>query len=695
MAKVFRFLGILVGVLLALVLAAVIALPMVVDPNDFKEQIVSRVNAETGRSLTIEGDLELSVFPWLGVDIGRMRLSNAQGFGDQPFAAVNRAAVQVRLLPLFRRELQISSLSLDGLRLNLSRDGKGRANWDDLLPATGDGQGAPTEADGQGALDLALLTVGGVEVSDARIAWDDRQKGVAYALDRVNLTTGAIAPGRPVDVALDLVVTSTEPAVESDLSLVGKVNLDRAAGSLAVDGLNLAVKARGQGLPPDGLEADLTGVLEMLIDGSRLDLKDLVLSVGDLRAKGDVKGSDLYGQPVLEGALSVAEFSPRQWLPTIGIRAPETADPAVLARASAELGLAARGGSVALRDLRMQLDETTITGNAGLKEGAITFELALDQFDADRYLPPRDPKPAQAAKPAGRAAPADETLLPFAALTGINANGVFEIGRLVFAGLEAEGIRLTLKSGNGLLELDQTVPRFYQGNYEGSLRLDARTKPARQQAAVTLSGVNAGPLLRDLTGEERLLGKGRFKARVNTSGNSTAAMTKALAGTLDFEFADGAVKGINVAKLIRDARAAFEGRPLPRGDEPLQTDFTRLSGSAVIEKGVLSNDDLLGMSPFLRVTGGGKVDLVAERLDYEIRPVVVNTDKGQGGEGLEDLEGVTVPVRFKGPWASPGYKIDWTAVLVSTQGTKIEEKKEELLEKVEERIQEKLKGLFR
>ncbi|MCW8905247.1 AsmA family protein, partial [Sedimenticola sp.] len=92
MGKLFKVLGGLLLVLLLLVVAAVIILPMVIDPNDYKGEIVTQVKEQTGRDLKITGDLKLSVFPWLGIDIGGLELSNAKGFGEQPFAVVNSAA---------------------------------------------------------------------------------------------------------------------------------------------------------------------------------------------------------------------------------------------------------------------------------------------------------------------------------------------------------------------------------------------------------------------------------------------------------------------------------------------------------------------------------------------------------------------------------------------------------------------------
>ncbi len=118
----------------------------------------------------------------------------------------------------------------------------------------------------------------------------------------------------------------------------------------------------------------------------------------------------------------------------------------------------------------------------------------------------------------------------------------------------------------------------------------------------------------------------------------------------------------------------------------------------MINKGVLTNKDLLAKSPYLRVSGDGQVNLVNETLDYKVKAVVVSTEKGQGGEGLDDLKGVPLPVHLTGPYASPDYSFDFGSVLAGAQKAKVEEKveekKQELKKKLDSGLKSKLKGLF-
>ena len=123
--------GILVTIFV-LIIAAVVILPLIITPNDYKPQIIEAVKQQTGRDLVIEGDIGLSVFPKVGLNLGRTSLSNAEGFGDQAFASMQSVNIQVALMPLLDKKVEMDEVVLQGLALNLQRDKAGKTNWQDL-----------------------------------------------------------------------------------------------------------------------------------------------------------------------------------------------------------------------------------------------------------------------------------------------------------------------------------------------------------------------------------------------------------------------------------------------------------------------------------------------------------------------------------------------------------------------------------
>src|SRR5499427_3219882 len=134
---------IVLGSLAVLVLLIVIAGMVVAaffDPNDYKGVATDAFTARTGRTLAVEQNLKLSYFPWLAVETGGVTIGNAKGFGGEtaespPFATIERVAARVKLMPLLHKQIEIGTVEIGGLKLNLARDAKLRGNWQDLLDA--------------------------------------------------------------------------------------------------------------------------------------------------------------------------------------------------------------------------------------------------------------------------------------------------------------------------------------------------------------------------------------------------------------------------------------------------------------------------------------------------------------------------------------------------------------------------------
>src|SRR6185295_17008547 len=122
-----------------------------------------------------------------------------------------------------------------------------------------------------------------------------------------------------------------------------------------------------------------------------------------------------------------------------------------------------------------------------------------------------------------------------------------------------------------------------------------------------------------------------------------------LAGTAKLQLKDGAIKGINLAEVFRRAKSALgsqEQRAQAR--EAQQTDFSEMNASFTIKNGVAHNEDLDVKSPLFRISGKGDIDIGNSTLDYVTRASVVASTKGQGGDDLAQLQGLTVPVRLHG-----------------------------------------------
>lgn len=212
MTKTLKILGITLAAIVGLLVVAAVTLALVFDPNQYKDDIIRLVKDNTGRDLKIGKKIGWSFFPRLGIEAGGLELSNAAGFGTQPFAKIDAAGVRVAVLPLLTGKIEVGVVYLHGVDLNLARNAAGRSNWDDMVAATPakPKQAAPAPSDT--TLPIAGLSVGRLEVKRANLVWHDLQSGSRMAVRDLELATSAFAADKPMDLHLGFELTRDKAA---------------------------------------------------------------------------------------------------------------------------------------------------------------------------------------------------------------------------------------------------------------------------------------------------------------------------------------------------------------------------------------------------------------------------------------------------------------------------------------------------
>jgi AsmA protein len=242
------------------------------DPNDYKDRIVAEVAKATGREFSLDGPLELGLWPKLRLKTGQFTLGNAEGFGDDPFLVAEEVQVAVATLPLLTRRVEMDTVVLRGLKLNLARNAEGVSNWDDLAA----GGGKDSAGDGGS---IGALVLGGVDVRDARLTYVDARDGRSVVVDKLNAQTGVLDPGKPVEFKLDASIKSTKPAVDGDTVLSGTVAYDLDAKKYTIAPLAWTAAFRGKNLPGGKAALNAGAAVE-------LDLADGTASIKDLKLDG-------------------------------------------------------------------------------------------------------------------------------------------------------------------------------------------------------------------------------------------------------------------------------------------------------------------------------------------------------------------------------------------------------------------------
>ncbi len=671
------FFGLIVATVVVII-AAIVIIPLVVDPNDYKDEIIAGVKSATGRDLTIRDDMQLSVFPALAVRLGGVALSNAPGFKAEQMAAVEELDLKVALMPLLSGSLEVDTVVLRGLEVNLAKDKNGRTNWEDLTS----GKKSEAPAPASGGQDLAVQ-IEGVVIDRAKLVWDDRQSGKRYELDNLSLKTGAIASGREVPVDLALLLKSTAPAQTLDFELTANVTANDEFTRIQITDLVTRLAAAGEGLPSGGLDLETAANVDFDNDAGTISVSDLAVSGPNFQLTGGLSGKGLTGTPSFDGNFKLAESDLKQLI-ALGGPAPVTADPAALTRVSAEFGVQASDKSAALKPFTVKLDDSTFTGDFSVTsfEGpALRFALNLDQIDLDRYLPPGAEGEAaeQVADSAPTEKPADD---PLAALRPLDLARKIKIGKLKVANLNTTDIAVDIKSHGGVLTVNPFTANLYEGKVAGNIRVDAGQKVPQIAIKNALDGIQIGPLLTDLSGNEKLVGVGDVDVDLHMKGLDAAAIKRTLNGDIKVALNDGAYKGVDVIKTICSIGGKLDS--LIKGatgelDQSGDTKFSAMSASVVIVDGLANNNDLDVKSPLLRVTGKGGANLPEDTIDYLVTGELVKACEGQGGAGHDQLVGVPLPIRAQGPMASPKIAPDWAGLGKELAGSEIKNKAESLV----------------
>jgi AsmA protein len=681
--KVLRIIGIGVGILVALVAAGIGLLHALFDGEKVKAELTRVVLEQKQRKLDITGQVELSVWPEVGLRLGRVSLSEPGG--KEEFAALDSARVAVAVMPLLSKQLQVRRIEVTGLKATLVKKKDGTLNIADLLgsdkPAVG--QHAPkVGADGT-ANSPIQLDIAGIRIANAQLTWRDEKAGSTTALSNLDIGSGRIlADGAKQTLAIDTLSIAAKGKTGADafeLKLEApklQISPDKSGGetlslsaTLAGSGRNVAAKLQ---------LSDVEGNAKTLKIG-KLAL-ELDAKAGETTARGRLESpvtADLAAQTLaldnLAGKLEIANPQMPMKQLSLPIAGKLRAD---LAKQSAAL------------ELGTKFDESKIALKLDVAKFAplaLGFDIDIDQLNVDKYLPPSSAKPEKAPK---------EDKLDFSGLKGHDVHGRLRIGALQASKLKLAKLNATVRLASGRLDVAPLSMNLYEGTANGNLSLNANGNQLALKQ--TLAGISINPLMKDLADKDLLDGRGNVALDVSSRGDSIAAMKKALGGTASLSLKDGAIKGINLAQSLRD----IEGKLGAKQDATQQaragdkTDFSELTASLRIANGVARNDDLAMKSPFLRLAGAGDIDIGAGQMNYVAKASVVANSAGQGGKDLEHLKGITVPVRVSGPFESLSYKLELANLVADAAKAKVEEKKEEVKAKVEEKAKDKLKGLF-
>jgi len=284
----------LVGGIIVLIVVVLLGVWLLIHPNEYKGRIEAAARQSTGRELLLKGDIKLSVFPWIALELGPASLGNPPGFGAEPFLAFNRAAVRVRLLPLLSKRLEIDKVVLDGLDLRLRKNAQGVGNWENFGQTQKPAPGSDTTQSG------SFAGLAGIHVTNGRVSY----QGVA--IEKFQLETGAFG-GRgatPVSIAFD--ASRGVPGESATFNAKFNVSVDAAMKHIGLAAVNFSgvLSRPGAGRPAHWEISAPT--IETDLAGQTLAVPAFSLSFLNARLTGKLQATKIIDNLNATGSVALA-----------------------------------------------------------------------------------------------------------------------------------------------------------------------------------------------------------------------------------------------------------------------------------------------------------------------------------------------------------------------------------------------------
>ncbi|WP_443190183.1 AsmA family protein [Pseudomonas indica] len=735
-----KILGLFFLGLLLIVVALGFALTHLFDPNDYKDEIRQIARDKANLELALNGDIGWSLFPWLGLELHQTTLASA-ATPDKPFADLQMIGLSVRVLPLLRKEVQMSDIRIEGLNLSLSRDEKGRGNWEDIgrpaqasattgKPVETQPAPQPTEPAEEKPAQPIKLDIDSLTVNNARIDYQDAKTGQQFSAEGIELTTGAIREGSSIPLKLSAFFGTNQPVIRARTELQGDLRFDRALKRYQLENAKLSGEVSGEPLQGKTLTFGAQGELLADLAAQIAEWNSLKLSANQLLGLGELKVRDLDKEPKLTGGLSIAQFNLREFLEGIGQTLPPMADGNALGKAELVARLNGTPTSLALEELNLKLDDSSFTGRiaiADFAKQALRIQLKGDRLDLDRYLPPKS-KEAEGTSAARKTevketvasagqsgttplpkAPtqqawSEEPVLPLEQLRKLDIEATLSLAQLTLNKLPIENATLKTKGKGGLLNLEDMRGNLYNGTFEAKGQLDVRQQVPQLSVQKRVARIPVEKLIQAQGEKPPVKGLLDMTADIKTSGNSQKAWVDTLNGNANFVLNDGVLVDANLEQQLCQGIATLNRKSLsgePRGKD---TPFEELKGNLVFRNGVANNPDLKARIPGLTVNGNGDVDLRVLGMDYRVG-IVIEGDKSAMPDPAcqvnERYVGLEWPLHCRGPLelGAKACRLDKDGmgkIAAKLAGDKISEKLEEKLgDKVSPELKDALKGLFK
>lgn len=768
MKRIFKVIaGIVVMVLLTgAALASYILL--VLDPNDYKQELAAAVKQKTDMDLALTGQLAWQLYPNIGIKLGETSLTDPTL--KETLVAVQEAAVSVQLMPLLAGKVSVNAVLLDGAAVRFVQYADGKTSWDHLLEKLK----SPEQEESK----KVAFAIDTLEVKNTQLTLVDQLAGVTRTLSKVAVQAQDIDPdqafpikaqfqfaqkdaagktlladnqiettvalnldakqhvlsalnfgsqlsGTALPAPVGIVATAEEIKLDltaqrhqvkaltlavdyrdaklkqpATLKFAGDINADLAKQIVQLTGISLDAQYQDAGRPaPITAKITTQGQINLASGQASLPKLNIAASLADkslpkampasvstsLEANwktGDVRLPSLVAQlagiridsqlavklPALatgaspatkgmsiNGSLQTNTFNPRQLMATLGMTAPVTKDPKVLQRVSLSTTISGNETQVLASNLRLLLDGSNISGEAGVRElpnARLYARLNLDQINSDNYLPP-SAAPTAAKADAAATKKAVAGILPVSLLRSQNIDVALSAGALDIMTYPIRQFRVAATARGGVVNVSEMRGSIYNGSFSVPANIDVRGAQPVINLNPNIQNIDLGPIAKSALKKDVFTGRMNFNGSVKVTGNDADAWIKSAQGPNTLRLDNGLIKGVNVTDALFNALGQYQallpaltGRDVDTLKGKVRdTEIVSMLGETSLNQGVISNKSMKADLKDIQVGGNGTYNLVTQDVDYRFQ---LKLDKKFWGTKYAKMAEYPIPVRCNG-----------------------------------------------
>lgn len=674
------------GLVLAFFIVAIIAFVLLVDANKFKPRI-QNLAAEQGIALNMRGDFRWALWPSIGVTVNDVSLADSDA-PQKIIADVKKASFFVALMPLFQGDFQVKEISVDTATINLEVNDKGVGNWENLLKKKSITSTTP-ERTPEEKKELKL-SIEKINLKDSQVTYANFASGKKFALKNINVKMDDVnIKNKPfdIDVSSETEISDIKPAAKT--AAASTVIKTKLHSSLAIG----------------------EAFTSVTLDKGELEVELKAADKATVKLSYSLKLDDLKNNLSYQGKFAIPAFNLKQLMTAFGVNH-TTANAKALSDVSISSDFKGDKKQLSLAGAQLKIDKTNFKGNLSIQDfatKAIAVDLQGDEMVLDDYLAPKaDPK-----TPAAPTGTGNEPLIPVDILRSLNADIKFGFYKLTFNDFVLEKSLLTINAKQGVVR-QQLTTNAYSGTIQQKLALDVRNQNPQIEFDAALHNIDVAPILsaKKLDEKLKLTGAIQANAKGQASGISKNQIMESLTANSTFSGVKMRLAPLNIEQQFCKFIALVHREDAPEKTWNAYTELRELSGKITMAKRIINIESLNAGVEKLLLGSSGNINLVNGSYDFSLPLKLVRDANDTPDSITTSASGCKVTsnywaersmnlLRCKGKYAEinpasdcrPDTDMlnalikDFAAYkLKEKHGAKIEEKKSELMKKLDEKL---------